>query len=230
MRRHQYFIVCAWIAALLRPLPATAAENAAAMDALKRYSPALNSLYLRSGTYQQMLSHYADTQGFRAPYEHLSTIVHELIHIDSAAHKGFFIDGDYVRPYITDSGWTALSNRELDLSHYPANPATGVYVRNTPDNRLPNILDELNAYTHVLRFVALNEPASLNKQVANLIGHLYLAQAYADALSQKGLSLSPEARAIAQRVVQRARTAITAIRYDNDIPNPNFFKEIRLND
>lgn len=177
---------------------------------LEEYSGELYQLYRQYSSYHDVFRRYALTQGFRRPYEQLATVVHEIIHVDSAGNRAFFIDGAYRRPYITDAGWPNVFNKEILLS--PTDGVTAlVYLNGTPNNRLPNVLDEINAYTHILLFVAIHEPESLSKQMTNFRGQLSLAKHYADVFVMRGEILQPENASIANSIISRASNALSVI-------------------
>jgi hypothetical protein len=150
------------------------------LDLLKEQKPSLYKLYLEGAPYLNVLDKYAQGQGFRAPIELLATTIHELVHLSSAIHQGYFIDGIYYEPYLNRAAWPSLTNQHI--ARYVTDQERGiifsVYSRNTPSNHLGNVLDEINAYSAVAGFVCKNEPASGAKQVRNLIGHLQLQEAY----------------------------------------------------
>lgn len=144
----------------------------------------LMNLYRSNGPLVPHLNRYAKGQGFGDPVELKATVIHELIHIDSVTQRGFYLDGKtYLRPYIGDPAWPTLMNREM-LDHLTNTERSKMgtiyseYVRNTPQNSLPNVLDEINAYRHTIPVIAQFEPESLQKQIRNLRGHLALAFAY----------------------------------------------------
>lgn len=158
----------------------SAFAQALPVDVLRTQYPALYKLYRDNHGYAPSLAAYATRQGFRQPYEHLGTVLHEMIHITSAAHDGFFIDGIYYEPYLHRDAWPHLSNAEIDkyLTPQERTIITAIYLPNTPKNNLGNVLDEINAYSHVAKFICDNEPLSAEKQVRNLLGHLQLQEAY----------------------------------------------------
>lgn len=129
---------------------------------------------------QNRLLDYAKGQGFVNPVEKLGTAIHEMVHINSASHEGYFIDGVYYEPYLRRDAWPSLVNRDIAgyMSGSERGPIYTFYVLNTPTNHLGNVVDELNAYQHVLQFICANEPESTQRQVQNLIGHLHLQEAY----------------------------------------------------
>lgn len=158
----------------------TSTAGAVPADVLQVQAPSLFRLYQEYAGYQPALREYANRQGFRAPFENLATVVHEMIHIASAVHAGFFIDGVYYEPYVVKSAWPALTNSDIMGSLLPEERGviSAFYLPSTPRNTMGNILDEINAYSHVAGFVCLNEPGSGVKQVHNLAGHMLLLEAY----------------------------------------------------
>lgn len=156
------------------------AEESSSAQALKRQRPALYSLVVQYADYVPALERYAQQQGFTNPVERLATVVHEIVHVASAAHQGYYIDGVYYEPYVASAAWPTLTNR--DVMPYMLEGEKGimysVYMKATQANRLGNVLDEVNAYNHVVPFVCLNEAASSQKQVTNLIGLLHIVEAY----------------------------------------------------
>lgn len=169
----------AGLAALLAAAPAVQAGEAP-LALLARQQPALYQLYQRYPAVIEALGRYAGQQGFRRPVAQLATVVHELIHVDSAAQRRYFIGGSYRAPYLTASAWPALRNAEIA----PAMPAEqrglvySGYLRATPANGLGNVLDEVSAYGQVLGFVCTNEPESARMQAASLVGHLQVVETY----------------------------------------------------
>lgn len=193
-----------------------AAHAAAPLAVLKQSSPALYKLYQTYPSYHQTFVDYANRQGFRRPVENLATVVHEIIHIDSHVHLGYFIEGVYYEPYLTRSAWPSLTNK--DVQPYMTGAEQGViyryYVLNSPDNHLGNVVDEINAYGHVLQFVCRNEPESADKQIANLAGHLQLQEAYLRTLRLRlpaehtRLARTRESRGAISLISQRAWAAL----------------------
>jgi len=106
--------------------------------------------------------------------------VHEIIHLDSFRHQGFFINGSYYEPYIKARAWPELTNESVapHLLSRERGLVFDSYIRHAPKNHLGNIADEINAYGHVLPFVCQHEPASTGKQVRSLIGFLYIVEGY----------------------------------------------------
>lgn len=150
------------------------------IDDLQREQPVLAQLLAEYPGYQSGLEAYARQQGFRQPYENLATVVHEAIHIASAVHQGYFIDGVYYEPYISQEHWPSFHNRDIAVIMQAEEKGViySVYMRSTPENNMGNVLDEVNAYTHVLGFVCQHERNSVGRQATNLIGHLHLLEAY----------------------------------------------------
>ena len=163
-------------------LLASASGNlmASPTDDLKREAPAIYRLVSEYASYHTGFASYASQQGFRRPYENLATVAHEMIHLASAKHAGYFIDGVYYEPYIGAEHWPNLRNRDIAplMRTEERGLIHSVYMRATPDNNLGNILDEVNAYTHVLPFVCKHEAESAPRQAQNLIGHLNVVEAY----------------------------------------------------
>jgi hypothetical protein len=153
---------------------------AAPIDTLRSQEPQLFALYEEYHSYASGLEKYANQQGFRSPYENLATVVHEEIHIAQASHQGFYIDGIYYEPYLAAEYWPSVRNR--DVIKYvllgERSLITQVYMPSTGDNGLGSILEEMNAYTHVLPFVCKNERTSASKQVTNLRGFLLVLEVY----------------------------------------------------
>lgn len=188
------------------------------IDSLKQQEPALYKLFLESNSYGRQLAAYAQQQGFRQPYENLGTTVHEMIHIASAVHAGFFIDGVYYEPYLRADAWPTLKNSDVGNSLMPEERSliSSVYLPNTPKNTMGNVLDEINAYSHVAGFICRNEPASGEKQVNNLVGHMYLLEAYLRtartrlAVEYMKLAASRESRGAIETLYGRAVDALKA--------------------
>jgi len=191
----------------------------APVDALRAQAPTLFALYQEYSSYQSALGEYANRQGFRAPYENLATIVHEMIHIASAVHRGYYIDGTYYEPYLSrENGsapaWPALKNKDVYPYVLPDEKGViySVYMPSTPNNHLGNVIDEINAHAHVAAFVCENEVDSGAKQVRNLMGHLHLQEAYLRVLR---LSRQADYRAlVADRESRGAMVSITAKAWD----------------
>ncbi|MQA40758.1 hypothetical protein [Rugamonas aquatica] len=150
------------------------------LDLLQTQAPQLARLYAAYPQYGDGLSRYAAGQGFSRPVERLATVVHELIHIDSAAHQGYYIDGVYYEPYLAASAWPSLRNEEVGpwMRGDEKGNIYSLYMRATPKNTLGNALDEVNAYGQVLPFVCRNEADSADRQIRNLLGQLYVVEAF----------------------------------------------------
>ena len=195
-------------------MPITA--NAAPLDVLGAQYPALYQLYNTNKNYQDSLTRYAARQGFRRPIENLATVVHEMIHVDSFVHQGFFIDGVYYEPYLKREAWPTVTNKEIapQIPDREKGTVFQLYVRHTPTNHLGNVVDEINAYGHVLPFVCRNEQESTEKQVKNLVGFLNLSEGYLRTLrtgvpaEYRRFHGQPEARGVFVHVIQRAWNAL----------------------
>ena len=189
------------------------------IDALRVQAPTLFALYQKHAIYQTALEEYASRQGFRAPYENLATVVHEMIHIASAKHRGYYINGIYYEPYLSrdnasDPAWPALKNKDVYPYVLPDEKGViySVYMPNTPNNHLGNVVDEINAHAQVAAFVCENEADSGTKQVRNLMGHLHLQEAYLRVLR---LSQLADYRALAaDRESRGAMVSIAAKAWD----------------
>jgi len=197
-------------------ISSNAQAGPSALDALKASNPTLYGLYQAYPGHRHALERYADTQGFRNPVERLGTVIHELVHIDSLTHQGFFVDGVYYEPYVRRDAWPALSNKDLVgvLPDSEKGAIFRLYVMNAPGNHLGNVIDEINAYDHVLPFVCQYEPSSTEKQVSNLVQFLTLAEGYLRTLhatqpaNYQQFAQSREARGATVLIIQRARAAL----------------------
>ncbi len=168
------------VAGVLILCVASAAIADDAAKALALWSPSLHRVYLAYQPYHSALGAYARRQGFVGPFEQLGTIVHEIIHLDSLRHQGFLVEGSYYEPYLRAQAWPGLTNRKVAPHLLPHERGTvfDLYVRNTSENHLGNIADEINAYGHVLPFICKHEPTSTGKQVRSLIGFLHIVEGY----------------------------------------------------
>jgi len=196
-------------AVLFASWPASAKTLTRPETVLKTEAPPLSMLLTTYKHYTSILGGYADVQGFKQPYERLATVVHEMIHIDSAKHGGFWINGnEYLRPYVTDAAyWPRLKNQDI-LPRLSNGPIANQYARNAPANSLANCIDEINAYTHVIGFIGSHEPGSLGKQIAALKGHIEMVAVYLDETQKRGDKLSPEALTVVNRTIDYAKKAI----------------------
>lgn len=190
----------------------------AAEALLRQHQPGLYRLYRQYPTYHEQFARYADQEGFTAPVEKLATIVHELIHVDSFVHQGYYIDGVYYEPYVRPGAWPKVSNADIGnrASSSYQGPIYYLYVRKTPKNNLGNVVDEINAYTHVTPFVCRFEPESAIKQVNNLVGFLNVVEMYLSAM-KNGFAMEyvrlgndQAARGMLLLAIQRARGALAA--------------------
>lgn len=142
--------------------------------------PSLLALYQAYPAQRATFADYANRQGFREPVEHVATLVHELVHYASAAHQGYFVDGVYYEPYLRADAWPSITNAQVAPALRPQEEGvvSRVYMQNAPTNTLANVVDEINAYGHVLKLVCQKEPGSAPKQITNLMGFLHLQEAY----------------------------------------------------
>lgn len=135
--------------------------------------PHLSQLYFKYPQMHAVFEKYAKAQGFQGEREQLAVIVHELIHVDSAAQGAYVIDGVGYDPYNRPSEWPNYSFVQFAESIYrsristlPAiadTPVFRLYVRNAPNNTLANLADELNAYGQTSDWLCRN--TSLSEQV-----------------------------------------------------------------
>lgn len=159
------------------------ANASEATDLLNRSYPNLNRLYQSYPKLHQQLSGYATMQGYQSPIENLATVVHELIHIDSNLQNGYYMNGSYYEPYMSSQQWPFLSNKDIDQNLTQSDiKALGIihseYLRNTPQNTLANILDEINAYTQTIPFICQNDPERSSPHLNALSGHVALVDIY----------------------------------------------------
>lgn len=193
---------------------AVAAESP--LELLKSQAPEMYKLYQRNAVYHAAFAQYAQRQGFRGPVEQLATVVHELVHIDSAVHAGFFIGGTYYEPYLRADAWPALTNAEVAGAMLPQEKGNiyQLYVLNSPKNTLANVIDELNAYSQVATFICRNEPQSGEKQTRNMVGHLNLVEAYLRTLrlqrpdDYRQMSRNRETKGAVLTIVSNTRIAL----------------------
>lgn len=186
--------------------------SAAPIDVLTERYPALAKLYTKGKAYTPALEKYASMQGFNSPFENLGTVLHELVHIYSAAHTGFLIGETYYEPYLKRAAWPSLTNYHVVKYVFPHE--RGViyrhYLSNTPNNHLGNVIDELNAYSQVADFICTNEPLSASKQLNNIVGHLQLLEAYLRGLravfpsEYEAMLISSETGGAIQTIVQNS--------------------------
>jgi len=213
---------------LLVVLPWNMAHAAANPEQLlQQYSPVLHREYVAFAAYHVQLRTYATNQGFTLPVENLATVVHEIIHIASAAHQGYLIDGIYYEPYLRRDAWPTLGNKDM-AAYIPDRERGNIYnsyVLSTPQNHLGNIVDEINAYGHVAAFVCRYEPAAAGKQTTNLMGFLQLEESYLRTLrtrqpaEYRRLVANKEARGALLLATQRAWDALRACGVpENQIP------------
>lgn len=193
----------------------SAAEQPA--ELLAKQEPKLHVLMQKYQSHLPQLARYAGAQGFVQPVERLATVMHELVHIDSAAHQGYYIDGVYYEPYLDGSAWPALTNGAVLHQLLPAeqSAASQRYATITPQNTLGNVVDEINAYAHVLPFSCRNEPDTAGKQVNLLVGFLNLGEAYLRTLRTRlpeeysRLRANQASRGALLLVTERAYTALS---------------------
>lgn len=177
------------------------------LDYLKASEPSLYLLYQRYPGYHKQLGAYADMQGFEQPVENLATVVHELIHIDSFVHRGYghYKDGNYFEPYLAIGAWPALNNREIESYLSPEDISSlGMiytqYLKNTPQNSLGNILDEVNAYSQSLPLICGYASYRAAPHLRAFIGHINLVEVYLKVLSR---SFDAQYRQLTQNQISR---------------------------
>lgn len=174
------------------PLPTQAASSAPPAPPLPAH---LSSLYHAYPQLHKTLSQYANNQGFTGPKEHLSTILHELIHIDSAAKGAYVIHGHTYAPYNQPDAWPAYRfaqfREALSQNIYPDSQrltATAVYrlyISNIPNNTLASLADELNAYGQTATWLCQATPSDRHERVKTLDSMrdmLYITNAYLSVL------------------------------------------------
>lgn len=140
--------------------------------------PHLNTLYNAYPQFHQTLGQYANSQGFTGPKEHLSTVLHELIHIDSAAKRAYVIHGQTYAPYNQPDAWPAYRfaqfQEALARSPHPgsqsliATPVYRLYISNIPNNTLASLADELNAYGQTAKWLCQVTPFDRNERTKTL--------------------------------------------------------------
>lgn len=161
-------------------LPCFALAGSPPIGDLQAYSPSLAGLITTYKSQVPVLTQYAEQQDFRLPHEKLAIVAHELIHIASAGNSGYWNNGQILEGYRQEN-WAGIQNRQLVPTASEQSqlaPVWEAYWKQTPDNRLGNILDEINAYSLTVGFVCRYEPKVSEKQTDPLIGHLTLLNVY----------------------------------------------------
>jgi hypothetical protein len=148
--------------------PTEAAISDTPIEDLWRNAPKLHSLYAAYPSLHQKLGAYADMQGFKGSRERLATIVHELIHVDSAANQAYMILGVGYAPYNEPDAWPLYNfaqfreaRERVNITGIRESTSTAVfhlYITNTPSNTLANLADELNAYGQTAPWLCKQNP------------------------------------------------------------------------
>lgn len=149
------------------------------------------NLYRAYPQLHETLGAYAESQGFTSPKERLATVLHELIHIDSAAKNAYLIYGQTYAPYNQPEAWPSFRFAQfqdvLARSHDPHNqslvatPVYRLYISNIPNNTLASLADELNAYGQTAKWLCQATPFERNertKTVESLRDMLRITNAY----------------------------------------------------
>lgn len=142
---------------LANAIPAFASQDT---QLLRQTAPELHALYRAYPSYHGKLEKYAEMQGFKGASEKLITVVHELIHIESASGGGYLIGKQFFSPYMEKQEWPNFSFSEFrevrwrgQVNGLREPTETMVfyrYVTNANDNNLMNLADELNAYSQTV--------------------------------------------------------------------------------
>lgn len=170
----------------------TAYSGTSTPPACPEFSDAHQKLYAEYQTGKDILKQYAYNQGFRGACEQRLVALHEMVHIDSAIKEAYFDRGKYVVPYLFNSAWTNLGltnwdvlDRKTTAEYHKIGSVVARYLRDTPDNHLGNIVDELNAYGQTLLYASPKEKGALKRQVSNLKGHLAVVEVYLRLLEEE---------------------------------------------
>ncbi|WP_205182623.1 hypothetical protein [Burkholderia sp. LMG 13014] len=164
----------AMLAALVSPVQATPQTD------LERFSPALAALQAEYPEQVLQLQAYARSQDFTEPHEQLAIVSHELIHVASAAHDGYWINGTIYEGYQSQL-WKGISAGDVTPSPDERNqmaPILNNYWERNPSNDLGRVIDEINAYGETTAFVCLYARERASRQTGPLIGHLTLLNAW----------------------------------------------------
>lgn len=152
-------------------------------------APHLLKLYQSYPQLHEKLDRYAEMQGFKGSTERLSTIIHELIHIDSASQQGYVISGRAYAPYGRVNAWPQFNfddfrrareaSRLIQIKADTETAVYSLYVARTPNNTLANIADELNAYSQTANWLCSQVyGAERIKTIESMRDMLLLANAY----------------------------------------------------
>lgn len=202
-------------------IAATQQASATPIDLLKKSNPNLFTLYQAYAPSHGKLHDYATIQGYRTPAEIIATIVHEIIHIDSLAKQGFYIDGAYYAPHLSPSAWPSLNNGTLTAYLTPNDiialgPIYQHYMLNTPKNTIANELDEINAYAQTIPFICTNAPQKATQHLRALTGHIVLVDIYLRTLAQslpdqyRKLARNKASRGALETIIANAYTTLNA--------------------
>ncbi|MCD5327844.1 hypothetical protein ACFFU8_09585 [Chromobacterium piscinae] len=161
-------------------LPCLAAAGPMPLSDLHNFNASIAALHQIYKQQVPALTKYAEQQDFQHPYEKLAIVSHELIHIASAANVGYWSNGQILAGY-EPAYWVGLKNRQIQPTADEQGQLAAVwegYVKRTPNNTLGNVLDEINAYSSTVGFVCKHAPQDAVRQIAPLMGHLTLMNAY----------------------------------------------------
>lgn len=128
------------------------------------------------------LYQYAGGLGFSEDCSQKIIVLHELIHIDSATHRSFVVDQTHLKPYIFNPVWPSINNAYV-ISRISRAEEVAIgyllkaYVKPNPENKIPNILDELNAYGQTVGYF-VSGTRHHKKYRTRMAQYLYLLDAY----------------------------------------------------
>lgn len=177
---------------LMATMPAIASPSVTSLKTLRNTAPILYRLYTAYPTLHQQLGTYADTQGFRQPHERLATILHELIHIDSAAQNAYIIDDAAYAPYNQPTAWPKYNFTQFretrgqghvpDIWESTETAVFRLYITNAPKNTLANLADELNAYSQTAPWICKYASTERSNTLQSFQDMTRLTNAYLRAL------------------------------------------------
>lgn len=157
-------------------------------EANSTFSKRHQKLYNAFDGYHKVFYDYAHSNGYSSDLAAKVIVLHEILHVDSAAHLAFSTPKGYLGPYVGDSKWPGADFEYIvDQMNTSDIKQTGdlyrKYILRNPQNSLLNIIDEINVYSQTVSY--LEDDPAYEKYKGYMSEYLYFLDIYFRILRDK---------------------------------------------
>ncbi len=181
---------------------------------VKAFSERHSELFNAFDGYHEVFYDYARQNGYSSELAAKVVVLHEILHVDSAAHLAFSTTEGYLGPYVGDEKWPGMDFEYVAarMDGKDRDKVGGLYrkyIKRNPGNSLPNIIDEINVYSQTVSY--LKDDPAYDKYKRYMTEYLYFLDTYLRILRDKqndayvGMYEDPRTAKLFYTVIMQAR-------------------------